>query len=106
MSDLTQEQLMNYVAMAIEALTPTLGHRMMIRDIQKYLKEQWGIEETMWRIKEAEDTIYELQEEAEKHLHDFWLKPYNEQMRLAVKYGEPPEPLTDEEKQEMEGCGC
>src|SRR5258708_26045530 len=76
MSDFTQEQLMNYVALAIKALTPTLGYRMMIRDIQKYLREQWGIEETMWRIKEAETEIYEL-EEAENlaHLFIVWLRP-------------------------------
>src|SRR5258708_40241859 len=106
MSDLTQEQLMNYVAMAIKALEPTLGHRMMIRDIQKYLREQWGIEETMWRIKEAETEIHELEEEAEKNLRNFWTKPNDEQMHLSAKYGEPPTPLTREEKQEMEGCGA
>ncbi len=106
MSDLTQEQLMNYVAVAIKALTPALGHRMLIRDIQKYLREQWGIEETMWRIKEAETIIHELEEEAEKNLRGFWTQPNNEQMRLSCKYGEPPTPLTDEEKDEMAGCGC
>ncbi len=65
MSDLTQEQLMNYVAMAIKALTPTLGHRMLIRDIQRYLREQWGIEESLQRIKDAETEIYELEHKGE-----------------------------------------
>lgn len=65
MSDLTQEQLMNYVDLAIQALMPTLGHRMLIRDIQKYLREQWGIEESMQRIKDAETEIYELENKGE-----------------------------------------
>ncbi len=60
MSDLTQEQLLTYVDLAIEALTPTLGPRMMLRDIQRYLKEQYGIEESIERIYEAEDIIHEL----------------------------------------------
>ncbi len=61
MAELSQEELINHVAYAIKALTPTLQHRMLIRDIQKYLKEQWGIEESLERIKEAEDIIYELE---------------------------------------------
>jgi len=60
MSDLTQEQLMTYVDLAIKALEPTLGHRMMIRDIQRYLHEQWSIQESMQRIKDAETEIYQL----------------------------------------------
>lgn len=104
MSDLTQEQLMNYVDLAIKALTPTFGHRMMLRDIQLYLRSHYGIEETLWRIKEAETAIYELQEA--ECLHNFWTTPPDVQARLSVKYGELPMPLTDEEKQEMEGCGC
>jgi hypothetical protein len=31
--ELSQEDLINYVALAIEALKPTLGHRMLIKDI-------------------------------------------------------------------------
>lgn len=61
MPELSQEELINHVGYAIEALKPTLGHRMLIRDIQTYLKEQYGIEESMERIKEAEDIIYELE---------------------------------------------
>ena len=60
MSDLTQEQLMTYVDLAMKALEPTLGHRMMIRDIQRYLREQWDIQESMQRIKDAEMEIYQL----------------------------------------------
>lgn len=47
------------------------------------------------------------QEWENERLKHFWTHlPADEQMRLSVKYGEPPEPLTDEEKNEMEGCGC
>ena len=65
MSDLTQEQLMNYVDMAIKALMPTLGHRMMLRDIQIYLREHYSIEESLERIKDAEAEIYELENKGE-----------------------------------------
>jgi hypothetical protein len=37
---------------------------------------------------------------------DFWSKPNDEQMRLSCQDGEPPTPLTDEEKDEMAACGC
>lgn len=60
MAELSQEELINHVAYAIEALTPTLGHHMMIRDIQRYLKEQYEIDESIERIKECEDIIFEL----------------------------------------------
>jgi hypothetical protein len=66
MSNLSQEQLMTYVDYAIKALMPTLGHYMMIRDIQTYLKEHFGIEESLERIKEAETIIYELENKGER----------------------------------------
>lgn len=36
----------------------------------------------------------------------FWYKPVGEQMHLSNQYGEPPKPFTQEELDEMEGCGC
>ncbi len=63
MAELSQEDLINYVALAIEALKPTLGHRMLIKDIQCFLKEHYEIDESMQRIKDAETEIYELENE-------------------------------------------
>jgi len=37
---------------------------------------------------------------------DFWTESVEEQMALAVQYGERPAPFTQEELDEMEGCGC
>ncbi len=37
---------------------------------------------------------------------DFWTRPVEEQIVLAAQYGEPPRPFTQEELDEMEGCGC
>lgn len=65
MTESSQEDLINKVALAIQALKPTLGHRMLIRDIQRFLKEQYGIEESLERIKEAEDIIFELENKEE-----------------------------------------
>jgi uncharacterized protein YqgV (UPF0045/DUF77 family) len=71
MAELSQEELINYVALAIEALKPTLGHRMLIKDIQTYLKEHYNIDESMERIKEAEDIINELEDERTYREHQY-----------------------------------
>ncbi len=42
---------------------------------------------------------------ASTNIADFWTKPVQEQMKLAAFFVEP-QPLTDEEKDEMAGCGC
>ncbi len=49
---------------------------------------------------------YTGKREVTTNIADFWTKkPSGEQAKLAAFYNEP-EPLTDEEKQEMADCGC
>ena len=42
---------------------------MLIKDIQTYLREHYEIDESMERIKEAEDIIYELEDDKKYREH-------------------------------------
>lgn len=61
-TDQSLEQLLNYVAKTIDALWPALGSRMMMPDIQIYLRDHYGVQESLERIKEATDIIAELED--------------------------------------------
>lgn len=80
-----------------------------IRDMNVYSAGFVSAEEALkimqHSVTSKETTRANAAREAQR-LADFWTKPHDEQMRLSCKYGEPPEPLTDEEKDEMAGCGC
>ena len=65
MPELSQEQLVNYVALAIEALESD-GHVATTHEIQVYLQAQFGIKEPLARIKEATDIIAELEDQEEE----------------------------------------
>jgi hypothetical protein len=68
MAELTQEQLLAYVDQSIVALECETGHVVTISELQAYLEAQFGIKETLERIKEASDIMYEvrLKEEIEE----------------------------------------
>ena len=67
-AELTQEQLLTYVDQAIVALECETGHLVMTQEVQAYLEVQFNIKETLERIKEASDIVYEvrLKEEIEE----------------------------------------
>ena len=64
-AELTQEQLLTYVDQAIVALECETGHGVTTQEIQGYLQAQFGIKETLERIKEASDIVYEVRLEQE-----------------------------------------
>lgn len=68
MSELSQQQLLNYVNQAIVILEAETGRVVTNSEIQAYLEAQFGIKETLERIKEASDIVYEvrLKEEIEE----------------------------------------
>ena len=68
MAELTQEQLLAYVDQSIVALECETGHVVTTSELQAYLEAQFGIKETLERIKEASDIMYEvrLKEEIEE----------------------------------------
>jgi len=66
MVELTQEQLLAYVDQSIVALECETGHVVTIQEIQAYLEAQFGIKETLERIKEASDIMYGVRLENEE----------------------------------------
>jgi hypothetical protein len=66
MAELTQEQLLAYVDQSIVALECETGHVVTIQEIQAYLEAQFGIKETLERIKEASDIAYKVRLENEE----------------------------------------
>ena len=60
MAELSQEQLLKYVDQARVVLECEIGHVVTTSEIQAYLEVQFGIKETLERIKEASDIVYEV----------------------------------------------
>jgi hypothetical protein len=65
MAELTQEQLLA-VDQSIVALECETGHVVTIQEIQAYLEAQFGIKETLERIKEASGIMYGVRLENEE----------------------------------------
>jgi hypothetical protein len=66
MAELSQEQLLAYVDQSIVALECETGHVVTIQELQAYLEAQFGIKETLERIKEASDIVDEVRLENEE----------------------------------------
>jgi hypothetical protein len=68
MGELSQEQLLIYVDVAIVVLEAETCRVVTTHEIQAYLEVQFGIKEPLERIKETSDIVYELslKEESEE----------------------------------------
>lgn len=61
-----QARLMTYVDNAIVALEKQLGHIPTTDQVQTYLREQYGIEESRERIKQAGDIVLDLRDKEQE----------------------------------------